>query len=557
MKVLAKLVLITIITIIIILNFGTKLVFANTISGRGNVLNLGIEDKKGQNQEVKQIKQMQKMAKLYLNQGDVDNAIKYLEKVEAEYNKLDDLNDASNTMLEIIRIGTQYQKYTVVVQYGLLALNNLNELYKETGEKKYIQSIEAIDYMMAIVFNMQGELSYGKEYFNVAQKINKQYNVNLINIYFIKSNYYYYQNDFNLAKEYVIEGMRANNNQKNKLSKAAQLMYLTRAQTKLNELSQAKANLNYISKNLNNDSSIIKMQYYYDYAEIYEKEKEWHKSINYYLNVYKYLQDKNLYLANINVLENLAKDYSNIGDYKTSCKYYSLYVKAQVKLNKSKQMVNTTMLVNIYKNNPQNILNEIYIKKSKFHNQILSLFALLAIILGILFAWKYAKRLKNEKKLSEELDRDLLTRAYNRRYAINLINKFSKNKKQFSLAMIDIDNYKSVNDKYGHIFGDEVLVRITRTMRRVTGDKVSVTRYGGEEFLLIIESEDIEYSYKVVEIVRRAIESLDWAHGNVITISAGLSHYSEGKDVLELLDKADALLYRAKDRGKNRVEYKY
>lgn len=551
MKFLIRLVIVLIIAIIVSLNLSEKIALANTINGQAISKNNQVNLYKSNNKQEK----LDKQTDISLKNQEIDNEIKDSEALEIEYAKKGDLTDETRVTLNIVTLGVDNQKNTIVIQYGLILLQNLNKLYLQTGKKSYIKLIEETDYMLATVFNIEGELSDGEQYFNVAQNINYKYKIKVSEIDFIKSNYYYYQSNYKMAEQCATEGIKTGKNKKQDyISKSTQMMYLIKAEIKLGELSEAKKNLNYTKKFLN-DNNMLAIQYYYYYGETYQDEKEWKKSINCYLKAYKYLKNQNLYLVKMSALDGLAVDYSEIGDYKNSCKYYKLYVVNATKFDKSKEKVNTTMLVSLDKNNPQNILNEIYMRNTRINNEILLILVLATIIVSLIFAYKYFKKLKNEKRLKKELDLDLLTRAYNRRYALNLINKYSKNKKQYTLAMVDVDDYKNVNDTYGHIFGDEVLVKITRTMIRVGGEKVSVIRYGGEEFLLIIENNDIEISYKIVENIRMAIESLEWIHGNTITISIGLIQSSEGNDILDVLDKADELLYKAKATGKNKTEY--
>jgi len=126
----------------------------------------------------------------------------------------------------------------------------------------------------------------------------------------------------------------------------------------------------------------------------------------------------------------------------------------------------------------------------------------------------------------------------------------------FSVAILDIDHFKKVNDTYGHQVGDDVLVWLARVAQKSCRAYDSVGRYGGEEFLLIFPGCASEQAWSVLERIRNSIASDPVAtrSGQVrITVSIGYTVYREGFEVHVLLGEADAALYRAKKEGRNRV----
>jgi diguanylate cyclase (GGDEF) domain len=133
------------------------------------------------------------------------------------------------------------------------------------------------------------------------------------------------------------------------------------------------------------------------------------------------------------------------------------------------------------------------------------------------------------------------------------VEKASRYGSVFSLLMIDIDHFKRLNDTWGHLFGDEVLARISGAIRSSIRAVDVAGRYGGEEFLVILPEIGLPGASLVAERIRTAVGSLSFGKdGLVVTMSCGAVEY-RGDTVRELISRADSLLYLAKERGRNRV----
>jgi two-component system cell cycle response regulator len=175
-------------------------------------------------------------------------------------------------------------------------------------------------------------------------------------------------------------------------------------------------------------------------------------------------------------------------------------------------------------------------------------------------------QLRQARADREELERlanfDPLTGLYNRQAILGklreLINRAKRYKEDFSLSMLDIDHFKKVNDRYGHLTGDEVLEKIAALIHRNIRDTDIAGRYGGEEFIIILPLADLSSAMVVTERVRNIIENAEMkdSAGNVfvITVSQGLSSWEQGEDAYSLISRADEALYKAKENGRNRVE---
>ncbi len=157
---------------------------------------------------------------------------------------------------------------------------------------------------------------------------------------------------------------------------------------------------------------------------------------------------------------------------------------------------------------------------------------------------------------------DPLTNIYNRRYVNDfLVREIERSRRvghRFAVIMADVDDFKRINDAYGHSFGDLVLQGIAEVMRRETREYDMVGRYGGEEFVIVMPETAKESAVNLVDRLRRVIEGYVFVPTRgervSVTVSFGVAAYTQdGETVEDLLVKADERLYRAKRLGKNIV----
>ncbi|SIP87798.1 two-component system, cell cycle response regulator [Alkalispirochaeta americana] len=162
-----------------------------------------------------------------------------------------------------------------------------------------------------------------------------------------------------------------------------------------------------------------------------------------------------------------------------------------------------------------------------------------------------------KKRLEMLAVTDGLTGLYNHRYSYDRleqeISKAKRYQRELSVAMIDVDDFKGVNDTQGHRKGDEVLAGIARLMEENLRKCDIVGRYGGEEFLAIFPETDLDDARVVADKLRRVLADHDF-QGSGITVSAGVAAFDGKESAQVLVSRADALLYRAKHQGKNRIE---
>jgi diguanylate cyclase (GGDEF)-like protein len=162
-------------------------------------------------------------------------------------------------------------------------------------------------------------------------------------------------------------------------------------------------------------------------------------------------------------------------------------------------------------------------------------------------------------RLHQVAIKDPLTNLFNRRYLMNQLNyQIEKaNQEEYDLALIifDIDFFKSINDTYGHLIGDEVLKEFSKLLSsQIRGDDI-VGRYGGEEFFLILVETDSEDALHLAERIRKKVSNsiLSKKITNSITISGGIGIYQPDMSVEQLIVAADKNLYKAKSAGRNKI----
>lgn len=178
----------------------------------------------------------------------------------------------------------------------------------------------------------------------------------------------------------------------------------------------------------------------------------------------------------------------------------------------------------------------------------------------------YVRDITERKKMEEELRllsiHDELTGLYNRRYIIEKLGSMIERLKRyewdhFSLAMLDLDDFKTVNDRYGHLFGDEVLRKFALTIQEELRTVDIVGRYGGEEFLVLLPCTYVRDAEVVIERLQNAVGLVQFSHPLKITFSAGLVEVTQAKigecGLESTLNLVDKFLYKAKKQGKNRI----
>ncbi|OHD85283.1 MAG: hypothetical protein A3I60_05670 [Sulfuricurvum sp. RIFCSPLOWO2_02_FULL_43_45] len=180
-----------------------------------------------------------------------------------------------------------------------------------------------------------------------------------------------------------------------------------------------------------------------------------------------------------------------------------------------------------------------------------------ALFIIAFFVYRQFEMGKYNKQLLQMATTDPLTQLANRMRLDDKLLEchqfYQRLQRNYSVMILDLDNFKRINDTYGHLIGDKTLVRLSRILRDNIRDIDIVGRWGGEEFMIICPETDIEgikhLAYKIQEVVN----AYNFPHIHTLTCSFGISESREGDRIENVVGRADSALYRAKEEGKNRI----
>ena len=278
----------------------------------------------------------------------------------------------------------------------------------------------------------------------------------------------------------------------------------------------------------------------------------------------------------LQVLGLLESFYQNDGNYEMAYKYLAMKNKAQALFFNQEQakvmafqtvkhnnLAKTQQIKHLNNKNKVLLLEKALTEKKATNQKLLILFLL--SLVGFILLWSFRNRRiqKMYKHLSET---DNMTGIYNRKgfkdFAEKLLLQSKKQGESVALAIFDLDKFKRINDKYGHLKGDWVIKKTISQCQLVQNDKVTIGRIGGEEFAIIMRDSSSEELSEFAEECRVMIENIDSSstgHDFVITASFGVtSTNTSGYVYSKLLSDADHAMYDAKTSGRNLVvNYKY
>lgn len=450
---------------------------------------------------------------LYIEQGNYAKALEITLEMKSladsnEFNKSDLF--ISKAFLNLGEVNYYLGDYAASATY----LKKCLEVQVKNDEGNAIK-ISALDYLMSIS-QADYDIDKVKEFLDIAAKYADDKNNETSKLIYYISLSDYYAKCFELEK---------NNDTLSNLNKAEK--YLDIVKKGIDEKKNTTCpNLDIIYEN-----TVARLEYVK--GNIDQAIMKYEELVNKYNNVY------------VNqVLKELINIYEEKGEYQKAYVYSerlrNQYTNEAVLINKNYAEYSAQKYeyeINIIKMNNKKI-------KAYFTSFI---FILISVTITV-FAYMKNKSLKQLNRT------DSLTKIYNRSYFNNLYEKILNNENNFAIFIFDIDNFKSINDTYGHLTGDMVLIKVAQTAKEVLNKKGKIFRYGGEEFVIIIEEINFEEASKIAQNIVQSIDQLTWDNENMhVTISMGAAFK---KDTIgNPLEKADERLYVSKTSGKNRVTW--
>jgi len=167
---------------------------------------------------------------------------------------------------------------------------------------------------------------------------------------------------------------------------------------------------------------------------------------------------------------------------------------------------------------------------------------------------KHTDLLNSNINLIKKANIDPLTQTLNRRALMERLQTRDFYNNKYSLIMIDIDHFKAINDTYGHAVGDSVLKELSQTVKKALRESDILARWGGEEFVVVIKTQELHIAESIAENIRRHINERSFTTVENVTASLGVStQKSLNQSFEDVLENADKALYQAKELGRNRV----
>ncbi|WP_018394291.1 GGDEF domain-containing protein [Bacillus sp. 37MA] len=174
------------------------------------------------------------------------------------------------------------------------------------------------------------------------------------------------------------------------------------------------------------------------------------------------------------------------------------------------------------------------------------------VLIPLVIAWYFGKQYDKYVHLSM---RDTLTGLYNRRYVLDkfprVMTYVNRRKLNIAILLLDVNEFKAINDNYGHDYGDQVLEHLSKILCKSFGQKDIIARWGGDEFLILSTFSDEKLVINKINQFKNEIKREDWQHKSDISVSIGKATYPLDADSLkDLMAKADSNMYELKMSGK-------
>ncbi len=516
----------------------------------------------------------------YYNLNQYSNALEFLKQASNIYTNKDDKPNMARCYNNIGNIYNKLSIFNKAMKYHLLSL----ELEEELNEKEgIISSLNNIGNVLRNIDEFDQALGYYQKALNLSYEIqdNKSIAITLNNI----GNIYLSQENYENALNFYNRSLILKKELKDDFGIATSYNNIGISYQGLGSTTKALENYSIsldMMKKLNNGDGIASSYFhigitYYEKNNVnkasYNLEKALAYAQNYdnrqiMISCYKILAE--IYSKQRNYLKAYLamKLYAQIKDDLVSVQTQKAVTELQIRYETEKKEKEIELL----KTNAS--ITDYQSKENEMFMIILVIILIAVAVLGFFFYFQFRQKAHSNKTIEEQNTKlteaynkmevlaktDILTGLSNRRDMYQKIkhetDRFERNEKPFAILMGDIDNFKKINDTYGHDAGDHVLTSIASVMISTVRKQDIVGRWGGEEFLLLLPETNLDGGKKIAEKLRVKIKNESMHYKNHVlnvTITIGVSVYNRIHDVNESIKKADKAMYLGKIRNKNCV----
>ena len=516
----------------------------------------------------------------FYNLNQYSNALEYLKLASKIYDKEDDKPNVARCYNNIGNIYNKLSIFNEAMEYHLLSLKLEEELDEKEG---IISSLNNIGNVLKNIDEFDQALEYYQKALNLSYEIsnNKSIAVALNNI----GNIYLSQENFEYALSFHNRSLVIKKELKDNFGIATSYNNIGISYQGLGSTAKALENYN-ISLNMMKklkDGNGIASSYFHIGITYFEKKNEKQASDN-LEKALAYAQNYDNKQIMSSCYKILAEIYSKQKDFLKAYTAIMLYTQMKDELVSAQTQKTVAELqiryetekkekeIELLKTNAS--ITDYQSKVDEMFIVFLVIILIVVAVMGFFFYFQFRQKANSNKtieeqnaklleayiKMEELAKTDALTGLSNRHDMYQKIkhetDRFERNEKPFTILMGDIDNFKKINDTYGHDAGDHVLTSVAALMTSTMRKQDIASRWGGEEFLILLPETDLEGGKKIAEILRDTIkkESIQYKNHNLnVTITIGLSVYNRVCDVNESIKEADKAMYLGKIRTKNCV----
>ena len=516
----------------------------------------------------------------FYNLNQYSNALEYLKLASKIYDKEDDKPNVARCYNNIGNIYNKLSVFNEAMEYHLLSLKLEEELDEKEG---IISSLNNIGNVLKNIDEFDQALEYYQKALNISYEIsnNKSIAVALNNI----GNIYLSQENYEYALSFHNRSLVIKKELKDNFGIATSYNNIGISYQGLGSTAKALENYNIslaMMKKLK-DGNGIASSYFHIGITYFEKKNETKASDN-LEKALAYAQNYDNKQIMSSCYKILAEIYSKQKDYLKAYTAITLYTQMKDELVSAQTQKTVAELqiryetekkekeIELLKTNAS--ITDYQSKVDEMFIVFLVIILIVVAVMGFFFYFQFRQKANSNKtieeqnaklleayiKMEELAKTDALTGLSNRHDMYQKIkhetDRFERNEKPFTILMGDIDNFKKINDTYGHDAGDHVLTSVAALMTTTMRKQDIASRWGGEEFLILLPETDLEGGKKIAEILRETIkkELIQYKNHNLnVTITIGLSVYNRVRDVNESIKEADKAMYVGKIRTKNCV----